>query len=486
MDKAYLETPIFALPRVQGVEKQPSWKVRNAVEGVQIFGGIGSGKTSDSGRTLALKYLKAGFGGLVLTVKPDEIELWEEYCKLTGRLDDLVIIKPDGEHKFNFLEYESKRDTGGISQNIHQVLKTVINAAEDRSGGGNKDQFWDDALDMLLINLIDLCLLAYNEVTIAKMYLIATSLPKNKKQASSAQEDLTNDLHQTKKTVTQFDLACDAGRIKAEKSEQKKRTFRIIEHFFENTYNSLSDKTRSIIDFSVQGFLFRLLREPVFSLFCKGVSTITPDDCRQGKIILINLPVKVYDKIGRDCQVMFKYIWQRAMERQVAHDNSNRVVFLWADEAQNFIHEHDADFQATARSSQVATVYLTQNLPNYYANMGGNKFIYKTQSFLGTLATKIFHANADIETNQYASKLIGGDDVVKKTQGFSNNMTDDTQSVNFSTERQPLVHPEAFSVLENGGISNRMMVEAYLHFQGNVLPSNKNHSLLTFSQNFMS
>jgi len=46
------------------------WATSNAVEGVQIFDCIGSGKTSGSGRTLALKYLSVGFGGLVLTVKP--------------------------------------------------------------------------------------------------------------------------------------------------------------------------------------------------------------------------------------------------------------------------------------------------------------------------------------------------------------------------------------------------------------------------------
>jgi hypothetical protein len=32
-----------------------SWTLRHAAEGVQIFGGIGSGKTSGSGRMLELK-----------------------------------------------------------------------------------------------------------------------------------------------------------------------------------------------------------------------------------------------------------------------------------------------------------------------------------------------------------------------------------------------------------------------------------------------
>jgi hypothetical protein len=478
MEKAYLETLIFTLPPTQGSKEQPSWKVRNAVEGVQIFGGIGSGKTSGSGRTLALKYLKAGFGGLVLTVKPDEVELWEEYCKLTGRLDDRVIIEPGGKHKFDFLLYDTQRNSGErpITENIHQTLKTVINANEVKSSG-NQDRFWEDALDMLLMNLIDLCIMGFQRVTVSDLYELAESIPKTSEEESS-------EARKSEETITVYSIAIDKARQRVKKGEVDGRLFDIINTFFTTTYQQLGERTRSTIEMSFMGVLFRLLREPIFSLFCSGEITITPEDCRKGKIIILNLPVKVYNKVGRDCQILFKYIWQKTMERTTVNNADSRVVFLWADEAQNFIHEHDADFQATARSSQVATVYLTQNLPNYYANMGGNKFIYKTQSFLGTLATKIFHANADIETNEYASKLIGGDNVVKKSQGFSNSEMDISESVNYDVERQALVHPEEFSSLENGGESNKMMVEAYIHFQGNVLPNNKNHTLLTFSQDY--
>lgn len=50
----------------------------------------------------ALKYLPAGFGGLVLTVKPDEKQLWHQYCRLAGRRHDLVVLEPGGPHRFNF------------------------------------------------------------------------------------------------------------------------------------------------------------------------------------------------------------------------------------------------------------------------------------------------------------------------------------------------------------------------------------------------
>lgn len=173
----------------------------------------------------------------------------------------------------------------------------------------------------------------------------------------------------------------------------------------------------------------------------------------------------MYHKVGRDAQIMFKYIWQRAMEKRNIAVNG-RPVFLWADEAQNFLHEHDAEFQATARSSRIATVYLTQNLPNYFANMGGSHSEYKVKSFLGTLATKIFHANADIETNKYASDLIGEayeEDISKST---SQNDGHISTSNTVSHKLVKIIRPETFHTLKTGGVKNNKFVQGIIHVQG--------------------
>jgi len=260
------------------------------------------------------------------------------------------------------------------------------------------------------------------------------------------------------------------------------RVLKFIDQFFLESFMNLSEKTRSIIDFYFSGFLFRLLRDPVYSLFCRHASTFTPEDCLQGKVILLHLPVKVYHKIGRDSQIMFKYIWQRAMEKRNVND-SGRPVFLWADEAQNFLHEHDAEYQATARSSRIATVYISQNLPNYHANMGGAKSEFKVKSFLGTLGTKIFHANADIETNRYASELIG-------EGAFEETSRTATASGQFSTSRtrslkiDKLVRPEDFAHLKTGGPLNDFKVEGYLHLQSNPVNDGTNHLKIVFNQNY--
>jgi len=486
---AYLDTSLIDF------DGRP-WTIGNAVEGVQIFGGIGSGKTSGSGQYLALKYLSARFGGLVLTVKPDEKERWEKYCTWTGRIDDLVIIEPGRGNVFNILEYEStKSDAAGHTANIVQVLRTVILASEEKASGVGQDPFWENALDMLLFHVVDLCRLADGRVTVRQMYDIVQSAPHMEKPPARKDNAFQ----------TAIDAAWDAidaqvDRWHAETGEDALnrmdqaaydtalheavpdiRLMVLVEQFFQG-FSELADKTRSIVEFSCVGFLFRLLREPVYSLFCRETSNVTPDDCLAGKIILINLPTKLHHKVGQDCQIMFKYVWQRAMEARRLEPGS-RAVFLWADEGQTFLHEHDAEYQATARSSMIATVYLSQNLPNYHASMGGAKSDYRVKSFLGTLATKVFHANADIETNRYASELIG--DMMYQETSESVNMAGEKPGMGIGRHLKidKIVRPEEFLGLKTGGRRNGWLTTAYLHFQANVL-KDENHIVRQFNQNY--
>jgi hypothetical protein len=480
------------------------WSIRDAVEGVQIFGGIGSGKTSGSGRMIALKYLKAKFGGLVLTVKEEEKNDWIEYCRLTGREQDLIIVEPRGDYYFNFLNYESSKTAQGssVAQNLVQVLKTVIRASADKAGHSSDDSFWEKALDMLIANTIDLCLLAYGKVTIPLLYDLAVSIDKKTvTKAGEKKEDKEEKPTAFKKAIkaaTQkiYDqikawaesqdsevlkkLSDEEYDVAVMKAIPDARVLKLMNKFFQDNYITLSEKTRSVIDFTFLGFLDGLIREPIYSLFCDYESNFEPEDCLQGKIILINLPVKHYHNSGRDCQILFKYIWQRAMERRNVNQNG-RPVFLWADESQNFLHEYDANCQATARSSRIATVYITQNLPNYYASMGGLKSEYRVKSFLGTLATKFFHANADLETNEYASELIGAayrpDFNRSDTMGKERSAT-----LGVKLELAKMVRPESFPKLRTGGPVHHCFVDAYMHTQGKQAHSPFNHKKVSFHQ----
>ena len=55
------------------------WTIGDSFEGVQVFGDTGSGKSSTSAKVLAASMLRAGYGGLVLTVKPEDSTDWKQW-----------------------------------------------------------------------------------------------------------------------------------------------------------------------------------------------------------------------------------------------------------------------------------------------------------------------------------------------------------------------------------------------------------------------
>ena len=218
-------------------------------------------------------------------------------------------------------------------------------------------------------------------------------------------------------------------------------------------------------------FMRGLLRE----LFCSEL-TFGPEDTFNGKIIILNLPVKEFNELGQFAQVLFKFVWQRAVERRIppgidrARSQATiRPVFLWADESQFFVNSYDALFQSTARSSRACTVYLTQNLPSYFSAFGGQNSRSDAESFLGNLQTKIFHANGDPTTNNWSAESIGKTRQAQFYGGLSEAMARAGGSMNQnaggSLVFEYLVQPQEFTMLRTGGPECDFQVDSII-FQG--------------------
>jgi type IV secretory pathway TraG/TraD family ATPase VirD4 len=405
------------------------WSVRDACEGCQIFGGTGSGKTSGSGQALALGFLRAGFGGLVCTAKPDERALWERYCEATGRQDSLIVFSPSEPHRFNFLDYEARRPGGGagLTENLVQLFLTVLEVADRKPGKGAGDEYWHRTLQQLLRNAFDLLLATRGRLSLPEIYQLIMSAPQS-----------PEDVH-------------DSG------WQASSLCFQLIEQGEERIVSSFT----SMAD----AFLRGTLRE----LFCTETN-IVPELTHEGAIIVLDLPIKDYAEIGQFAQILFKLIWQRSTERRNTEQHPN-PVFLWADESQYFVTSHDQLFQTTARSARACTVYLTQNLSNYYAALGGESTRAEADSLLGNLQTKIFHANGDHVTNTWAADLFA------KSWQFRGNFSssrsfmpgqDGMSSQQGSGVSQTLewdVIPQEFTTLRKGGPQNDLNVDALI-FQG--------------------
>lgn len=479
-----------------------AFSIRSSFESLLCLGNTGSGKSSAVAAKIINAYLEHGYGMLLLTAKEEDATTYRSYAKQAGRENDVIEIKPGGEHAFNFMQYESTvRSDLSFARNLQDLLHVVIEAGEERNSGGERDPFWRDSQAMLIKNVINLLLLAYSEVTIPLLYEVAQSTPQQKQTKEPAEEELSafqkamskakdnvrTKVDDWKSSVGQeyIDGLDDEIYLKQlEEAVPDYRTLKMVKNFFMDGLYNISEKTRGIIILSFTSFLSHLMDDPIYTLFCNKPSTCTPEDCiEQGKIIIINLPVSLYGKIGQYVQIMSKYVFQKAWQRRRVSENGRPLAII-ADEAQLFLHPQDSMLLATARSSRISTFYLSQNLPALHANVGGNGFKSeaKVDALLSLLSTKIFLCNNCVKTNRWASDIIGKAYTEDISTGSS--YGDDKVSINdgsrFSLE--DIIRPEAFAKLLTGSQLNNYKVEAYIHMQGKKFNHGFSHKKIRFTQ----
>jgi len=452
------------------LSKYDAFHVSDAYEGTLILGATGSGKSTGSGESLALSFLRAGFGGLVLTAKPDEPKIWERYCRKIGRTRDLRIFSPRNEWRFNFLDAELNRpgEGAGLTENLLHLFTEVLQVAErNAKRNGGDDEYWRLAKQQLCRNAIDLLVLAKGTVSVPDLYRIVTSAPKSAKQADS---------DHWKQSSFCFECLCEADE-RCREEDRIRDDFGIVADYFLLEFSSLASKTRSIVVSSFTSMIDVLNRGVLAEMFCT-TTNLSPSDTESGAIIVIDLPVKEFRQVGVFGQVLWKTAFQRSMERRSLR-SSPRPVFLWADEAQYFVTSpNDMEFQSTCRAFGVATVLLSQNVNNFYAALGGgDRGKAETDSIFGNLNTKIFHANACPVTNEWAASLIGrsrqflmsssNSDAMREADWFSSLMGwQGTQGGSSLTEHIDFeVQPRAFTTLRRGGRANGRQVEGIV-FQG--------------------
>jgi type IV secretory pathway TraG/TraD family ATPase VirD4 len=454
------------------------WTVGDACQGTQIFGATGSGKTSGSGQAIAKAFLRAGFGGLVLTAKPDECKLWQRYAAETGRTEALMRFSLAEPWRFNFLDYEARRPGrgGGLTENLAALFSSVLEVAERRSGHSSAD-YWQRATRQLLRNAIDLCLLAAPSLTLFDLYRVITSAPHDTEQRDSPS-------WREASLCFRYLTEADAREL----SESQRSDFDLVARYWLEEFPTLAEKTRSVIVSGFTSMADGFLRGPMRELFCTSLS-ILPEMTHEGAVIVLDLPLKEFGEVGILAQVIFKLLWQQATERRDVARHP-RPVFLWADEAHFFLHTYDALFQTTARSARACTVYLTQNLPNYLAALGGERGRDQAHALLGNLQTKFFHANADPETNRWAADLFGqtwqhrsSSSATRQPRGMTPAQERYSTTAGSAEQLAYEVLPHAFTVLATGGSASGFIVEAIAAQGGRSWRAGgRNHLRVRFSQ----
>lgn len=140
-------------------------------------------------------------------------------------------------------------------------------------------------------------------------------------------------------------------------------------------------------------------------VFCTDTN-IVPEMSHHGAVIVLDFPIKIWQRGGQLAQHIFKFAWQKAIERRPISEQT-RPCFLWADEYQLFASSYDAEFQSTARSSRTCTVYMSQSVPALREAVKSNIPKETIDALLNNFQTKIIHTCTDPTTQIWAAELIG-------------------------------------------------------------------------------
>lgn len=453
-------------------EKADIWTLRDAVRGTQIFGAIGSGKTSGSGAAISRGFLSAGMGGLVLCVKSDEGEEWEKLIKTANREKDLIRIRAGSKIGFNFLDWENTRamsQGGGLALNLTNFFLEMLAVIDQSSSSGGDSAFWERTVRELLTNTLVIASHAARPLTIDLILKVIQCAPKS----STNRSDIKGfDAPEN----TAFSELCARARKNCPDTHQAELEQSVS--YFYDYFAPLADKTRSIIVTSFVSMIDPILRDPLKSLFCCETS-VTPEVCFEGKIIVVDMPVHTFQLVGKIANLIWKTSFKRACQQRV---NPKSPVFLWIDESQYLIDKGDATFQTTARSTLCCSVFLTQNMSNMLAEIKDRS---RVESLMGSLHTKIFHQNDNYETNEWASKMVSRLPVTieSKTQNQKRNWADSNHtSINKATQWEDDLPVRMFLNLKSGGPENRHVVEGIVFFSGKKFSSGKPWMIANFHQ----
>lgn len=456
--------------------------------GVFIAGQTGSAKSTSSATHLAEALLRAGFGILVLSVKSERTN-WLRLCRDTGRLDDLLIFDSSCKLRFNPIDFEIQRGGAGAGhcENVVHLLMTLIECAGRRNGRGDgreDSSYWQNACKELLRNAVDLAMVANGRVTIAEIQQIILSAPTSPEQVRS-EHWRTNS----------YCFKCLQAADKAEKTARQANDFALAADFFLISFCALSDKTRSVVISTFTSIVDCLLRGLLRDLF-GGDSNVSPLSIEDGRVLLVDLPVKEFGQVGLIANMLWKMSFQKSIERRDVNQSS-RPVALICDEGHHFLHNEDSLFASTCRSSRVAQVLITQNIPNLDVALGGGETgRAQAESLLANFGTLIFHCNTCSRTNEFASGLIG-----KRLHTFANgsisNPTDDWPMATlgfqsggqatggFSESFEYELQPSVFPLLRTGGQHNRWEADAIVIKSGDVFRSTGQiYMPVTFKQKF--
>jgi hypothetical protein len=378
-------------------------RFRDLIEGgTLITGGLGSGKSSTSGRAFALAFLSAGVGGLVLTVKSDETGHWIDYAKTTGRFNDLIIFNAQSGLTFDPLAY-AWSVPGRAAAHIETIVElfTTLMSVGKVYTASSGERYFEFAVEELMRAVLVALSNAGEAISITSIHNIVTSLPTSMEQVNDPE-------WMNESPCGKLVLKLRERRASFDESHWADLDIALVTLL--EKWPRLDYRTRSNVESTWSGMASKFAYDPFRSLFCSGKYSFTPEQTtHERKIVIVDMPVLEYGReTSRLCQILVKIMFQRAWLRYQYKPGCCHGGFIFQDEFALLMHRNENHFHMVCRGSAIAPVCITPNILNIAAEEFGEQTPgSKTFGFLGLLSVKLWHAQNEMQTAGYASQQIG-------------------------------------------------------------------------------
>jgi hypothetical protein len=458
----------FSMPQQNNLLDQPTLYLsdtdylcpRDLVEGgTLILGGLGAGKSSTSLRQLFCGLARAGFGGLICTVKSQDTDNYLADLRSCGREKDVIVFSIESGLTFDPIAYlwNTGRGAGDV-ESIIDFFSTLLSIGKQHIGVNN-DRFWELAAEQAMRHAIHLIRLAGEPLSIVSIHRTIQSFPSRLHE------------HEEEAWQKRSFTASLISAIRARKETLSVSDWNDLEvatEFIFSKWASWDEKPRSSVEMTFSGLADKFMFSPYREMFCSGTYSFTPEQTtHEHKLVILDIPLLACGReTARLMQIIVKLVFQRAWLRHSYRPGCCHGAMLIQDEFQTLMSRFENHFVQVCRSSAIAPIFITQTILNLAEEMGETQPGSKTKAFLNNLSVKIAHNTTCPDTCQYMADVIGKEyRFLDSFHAGSGQNQQSHASVGGSQQLVHIVEPIAFTRLVKPD-SNNKLAQALVYVSG--------------------
>ncbi len=397
-------------------------KVQNPFRGVFITGGPGSGKSESLAKPFIRQALAQNYCGILYDVKFPELTKYAYHYRK---------LNPDATTRFCILNFQDMNRTHRLNPIAPENIPSITYAEEYalallknlQQETIEKQDFWSRSCTAVLTGLIWYLRKHHPaQCTLPHAVTLITKMPYDKLM-----------------TMIGSDSEC----------------LSYVMSVITAIGNKSADQLSGVIG-TLQVMLAKLATPEVFWVMSATDEGFSMD--------LNNPNNPIFLCLGGDREVMdslrpllglYSTVAVKRMNRQGKHHS-----ILLLDEAPTIYIPNFEQIPATGRSSQIATVYMCQDLSQVRKYYGEKE----SQMILGTLSNQFYGAVSSAETAKYVSQLIGKHEVITPEESRDNSPAFDLGSlfdgrhqpqrgrstISYRKQERPIVNPEDLHEFDKG------------------------------------